>query len=55
MTFVLEQGDAFPRSIQSDATISHRVGRVRRIELRTVCKAIAQLGAEDAQEFLVDS
>ena len=52
--FVLQQGDAFQRSLERDGAVGHRVSRVGGIELRAVGESVAQLGAEDAQQVFVD-
>ena len=51
---ILQQGQALQRAVQSNRAISHRVGRVSRIELRTVQEAIAQHGAQQPQHLVVD-
>ena len=51
---VLEQRNAFESALKSDCAIGDRVSGVGGIELRTICPAVAQLGAEEPEEMVVD-
>ena len=54
VAFVLEQGDALARAIEGDGAIGDGVGGVGGVELGTVEEAVAQHGAEQAQQLVVD-